>query len=166
MKAHASSAHLTEQLSYWAEMLSQRPPRSLSLLRSIEDTLLMFRRWRGLIENFTNIMREEGDKILANAPQAVLDKDGSAQEALLNAQNMMKEHYEDLKTWCDRAKSSSAFDDNDGIVDECSRLTNAIAELHNYINSLRWKIAEHDADHAVEIGTFDSIEELAAHLNA
>jgi hypothetical protein len=163
-----SARNSTERLSHWArriESLSEELPRTLSLLRDIENTLKNLERERGVVEYLSSIFKDETDKLNALRGKNMLDKDGELQKMLLKGQEKLREHHLNLKSGCDSAKSDSRLRVEDGIVDEYCRYMGAVGDLHNDINALRWALAEHDAECSKIVGNFANTEDLAKFLN-
>lgn len=169
MRTLARNPQSTEQLTYWIgrfERFSADDSRDLSLLRSIESALDIFRDMQKFVELFAGIFRKEGDKLVAMPAGQMFDKDGTLLHKLFKAQTSLKKHYNDLYSWREEVKVRSTFVGEDEIIEECSSYLNALSHIHNYVNDLRWKIADHDADYASKTGSFKTVKELAKHLNS
>lgn len=157
-----------ERLSNCAKHVNQvgtNLPRSRTLLRNIEQTLDALRISQRAVEMASSTIADEIERIRASSDRKKLDKDGSIAKSLLETQQSLKAYHQDLKERRDSAKADISLRQDDGIVEEYCHFINAVAELHNDINTFRWTIAEHDADNAKRLGRFDSSEKLFAFLD-
>lgn len=169
MKGSSNNARRSaERLSNWAkhvERVGAEFPRGLSLLRDIENTLANLRLSQSAVELLSSVIKEETQRIVSNPPKAAIDKDGKLGAVLLGTQTQLKEHHRLLKSRCNAARADASLRPDDGVVEEYCRFITSVAELHNDLNTLRWAMAEHDAEYSKPLGSFDTTEKLFAFLN-
>ena len=157
---HTSSA----SLGFWAGR-AESFTRSLDVLQEIETTLSSLQLECEIIESISRFCFREAHRIQENPDKQELDPNRETRTKLLTAQNRVKQHHSDLIARRDAARADPRFNAYDGVVGAFSRTINAVAELHNNLNALRWAIGEHDAELSKVVKRCATVEALTAYLN-
>jgi hypothetical protein len=136
----------------------------MTLLRTIErviDTLCLQQR---MLQTCSTVARDAIQRITASNDAKPIDPRGSVEKTLLEAQRNTRKLHEVLRRKRESANADPRLTDDDGVAAEFTTTIAVVAELHNNLNSLRWAVAEHDADRAKTIREFDSMEDMVAFM--
>ncbi len=132
------------ELQDFSASVSEGAARSLDLLRDIEITLAWLNRLTGQLRNDATFAEAACSDV--DATRSPIDKDGRIQDDLEVAQREVEAVYNLLIDKRQAGRDDSRLTEDDGIEGAYSEAIAQAADLHNAINTLRWRIGEHDID--------------------
>lgn len=139
--------------------------RSLSLIKTIEQVIDSLCLQQKMFQALSSVAHEASIQIGAAAGEKPIDPKRSIEKIFLGAQQATKDLHELLIRKRESAEGDPRLTKDDGVVEEFTRTIAIVAELHNNLNTLRWAIAEHDADRSKVVGRFNTAKELTKFLN-
>lgn len=136
--------------------------RSIGLLRDIENTMSHLNRLKEQLRSDSGNVNELIEAV--ENIEDVIDQDDSVSVQLEQAQNRINDLYNELVIRRLAGRNDNRLIKEDGIEDAYTEAIEAVADLHNQLNALRWAINEHDADISPVSKSFSDPEELIKFL--
>lgn len=134
---------------------------SLRLLNIIERTVdNLAKEQRQLVNMITLVTTHTPSTDCRN--DKMIDPEDRVTEKLMETQTLLGERLTTLNSMLESAKADPELNDGheENVVMEFERTIDCMATLHNAVNTLRWRIAEHDANLDEVDGTFTDADAL------
>lgn len=147
----------------FSTMVSVDASRDLALLNRIENTLNSLDVDLLRVRQSNKIAKTLIEKALTAT--GVIDQTGMLVKEFEKNRDTVADKHKDLVIFRQSAIDDSRLNEHDGIIEGYDSLINALAELHNNLNTLAWTVGENDADYdSVVEKSYENLEEMFADM--
>lgn len=159
-----NATNIANDIRTYAGFMSDGAARSLRLLREIDNTVTAMRTIVTLGDSFCSTLKDmTADVARAIGPIPEYD--------LIPAYEALQRELADLYRMLQTMHAAAARDDqlraDDGVCDACAAAIKTIADLHECIETLHWRLLEHNADQDAPSGpVLTSAEDIERYLAA
>ena len=138
---------------------------SLRLLNIIERTVTSLSKEQRQLESLITLVTTHTPSEECQNDE-MIDPEDRVTDKLMATQNLLEERLTMLEGMRESAKADPALNDDheENVVMEFERTIDCMASLNNAVNTLRWRIAEHDANLDTIDATFTNADDLVAHI--
>lgn len=139
--------------------------RDLVLLKKIDETIDALSLEASNLIGLCSFAEKATEHIRATTPHEVIDADGGIEKLLNAGQDALSEYRELLQAKRQSGANDKRLRPDDGIVAAYDESIEAVTNLHNSLDELRWAVMVHDADISpVSNNSFKSADDLFASL--
>lgn len=153
-----------QTLQYFSFAIENGSARRLELLRAIDGTIAWLDHITSQIQADATFAEKLTEEVMNLAGQ--IDEEGELLETFDKAQTSVGGLYSTLIGKRRSAQEDPRLIEDDGIEFAYDEVIAAVADLHNNLNTLRWAIAEHDADLSPVSKPYNNVEKLLGELEA
>lgn len=159
-----TSATITRDIRIYADFISDGAARSLRLLREIDNTVAVMRTIASLGNSFCATVKDLTDDFSCVEGTFPEDELASAYESV---QASLAEIHRELVKMHAAAAKDHDLRPHDGVCEAVQAAIRAIINLHDAIETFRWRLLEHNADQEDPAGpVLTSAEEIEQYLAA